>query len=519
MQSESVDTLGFLGRPQQCVLPIYQRGYKWNKNVECKKLFEDLMYIGSSEKKSWYLGAIVCQNKGSNLSRPIYVVIDGQQRITTVNIIICAVTEFLRKHPRLKIDGVKNWDSLLKTHVIYTEGEGDEWYRLLLHNEDKEDLKELIYKIAVGEEIPKYKGNSNVFNNYFFFKRHINKNNITYLIDGLRKLEMIHISLGENDVAQNIFETLNSTGQSLRQVDQIRNYLLMGMDPSEAEELYTHYWRPMEIAFEQHELENSKNHFDYFTRYYLILKLNQNVPTKATYDKFRVVSENFENAKTCVKELKTYSQYYLNMFGVYEEDPDLRKEFEEFQYVSLRLMSPFMLKLYGLYKEGTVSKEYFLRVINVLKSYSMRKSLCGGLGNSSSDSIALRLCKLIEGDWVYSDILHCLFSYKGYTRFLTDEQVKENISLQNFMVYSKNHFVLTKLLNYGRVAPIDTSGLSVTYIHPLVSEEHLDNLGNLTLEGLEFCMDIPADTTEEFIEKRTKKLTERILKVWEYPSL
>lgn len=149
----------------------------------------------------------------------------------------------------------------------------------------------------------------------------------------------------------------------------------------------------------------------------------------------------------------------------------------------------------------------------------MRKSLCGGLGNSSSDNIALRLCKIIENNGTYEDILQVLFSYKGYTRFLTDEQVKENMLLQNFKVYSKNHFVLSKLINFDRVAPIDTSNLEISYICPTLSDEYIDKIGNLTLEGIDLCMDVEYETTEEFVDKRTEKLIDLILRVWEYPTL
>jgi len=520
MYSESVSTLSFLSRDQQCILPIFQRPYTWNRNDECKTLFENVRDIGENDKRdSWYLGAIVCQNKGPNLARPTYVLIDGQQRLTSVSLMVCVITEYLRKHPKTTLEGIKNWDSALKKYVIDSEGEEDKWYRLLLNNEDKEDLKELIYKVSVGEDIPKYKGRSKIFTNYQFFKRNINKNNIKNVWRGLNKLEMIHIRLDEKDVAQNIFETLNSTGQSLRQIDQIRNYLLMGMDPLEAEDIYHHYWRPMELRFEQHEEETGNNHFDYFTRYYLILKLNRNVPSKNAYDKFRVVSENFENAKQCIKELNEFSEYYLNIFGAYEKDPILKKEFEELEFVSLRLMSPFLMKLYKLYADKNITKNEFLRIFKVLKSYTMRKSLCGGLGNSSSDNIALRLCKVIENNGSYEDILNVLFSYKGYTRFLTDEQVKENMLLQNFKVYSKNHFVLSKLINFDRVAPIDSTDLELTYVCPTVSDEYLDKIGNLTLEGIDLCMDIEAESNEEFIDKRTEALIDLILKVWEYPSL
>lgn len=520
MESQRIDTLRFLGNPQQCVLPIYQRPYSWDKKVECKTLFDDLYFIGNAENRNnWYLGAVVCQNVGGNLATPVFVLIDGQQRITTVTILICAITEYLRKHPQTKLDEVKNWDSLLKTYVVNPEAEGDKWYRLLLNNEDKEDLQDLIYKVSVGEDVPKYKGKSNVFNNYHFFKRNINKNNIHSIYNGLKKLEMILISLDENDVAQNIFETLNSTGRSLRHVDQIRNYLLMGLDNQEAEELYYHYWRPMETAFEQNKTKNGvKDHFDYFTRYYLMMKLDMKVRTDAVYDKFRVVSDNFENAKQCIKELHEFSQYYLNIFADCETDSVLKREFSELHTIKMRVMSPFLMKLYKFYVEGNLSKTEFIQIFNVLKSHYLRRSLCGWIGNNGLDNVALKLCKIIDNGGGYNEVVECLFTFKGNDRFLSNAQVKENIP-QNFKRYPKNHFVLSKLINFGQPAPIDTSELDVVYLCEKVSDEYLDKLGNLTLEGIDLCMDIEADSNEEFIDKRTEALTDLILKVWEYPSL
>ena len=516
MQSESIKTLQFLGRPQQCILPIFQRKYSWEKNDECKVLLKDLEYVGNEETRyNWYLGAIVCQNTGGNLARPVFVLIDGQQRLTTVTILICAITEYLRKHPKTKLDEVKNWDSLLKTYVINSEEDGDKWYRLLLNNEDKEDLKELIYKVSVGEDIPKYKG-SNVFNNYHFFKRHLNKNNIESVYNGLRKLEMIHISLDEHDVAQNIFETLNSTGKSLQNIDQIRNYMLMGLESNEAEDIYHHYWRPMEVSFEDHKIGNT-NHFDFFARYYLIIKLGVLVRTDVVYDKFRMVSDNFENATTCIKELKEFSDYYLRLFADCEEDPTLKKEFKDFKVLGMRNLSPFLMKLYQKYASNEIPKKDVVSIINILKSYHVRKSICGW-PNNGLGPVGLKLIKNLE-DGGLDEIVRSMLDLKGANRFVSDLQVKENIPFQNFESYTRLKFVLNKLVNFDKSAPIDTSELTVKKICPDISEEYAIKLGNFTLEGIDLCMDIEAETNEEFIVKRTEKLTELILRVWEYPTL
>lgn len=518
MQSESIKTLGFLGRPQQCVLPIFQRKYSWVKNVECKKLFENLVTIGESEKNSWYLGAIVCQNKGGNLARPVLVLIDGQQRMTTIAILICAITDYLRKHPRTKLDEVKNWDSMLKTYVINSEEEGEKWYRLLLNNEDKEDLKELIYKTSVGEDIPKHKGESKIFNNYYWFKRNINKNNIQSLYNGLRKLEMIHISLDEHDVAQNIFETLNATGRSLTKTDQIRNYMLMGMDYDVSEELYHHYWRPMELSFEKSSLKDSSYHLDLFMRYYLMMKLHSSIRTDDVYEKFRLVSDNFENTKESVKELAEFSKYYLIINANESEDPHMKKELGDFQFIRIKIMSPFLLGLYKRYADDTMTKDDFFKILNVIKSYSVRRSLCGGIGNTGLDNVAVQLSRTIEHGH-YAEVVSLLTGLRGYSRFISDELVRETIPFQNFSSFKQKHFILSKLCNYNRSVSLDTSSLEVVQLCDDVSDEYKGKLGNFSLENIDLCMDIQAESNEEFIDKRTEKLTELILKVWEYPSL
>lgn len=518
MESQKIDVLRFLGNPQQCVLPLYQRPYSWEKNVECKVLFENLYYIGNAENRAnWYLGAIVCQDTGGNLANPVFVLIDGQQRITTITILICAMTEYLRKHPKTKLDEVKNWDSMLKTYVVNSEAEGEKWYRLLLNNEDKEDLKELIYKVSKGEDIPKYKGKSNIFKNYHWFKRNINKNNIHSIYEGLKKLELILISLDEQDVAQNIFETLNSTGRSLTKVDKIRNYLLMGvLSQKEAEELYNYYWRPMELSFENTQI-NGKNHIDYFVRYYLIMKLKKPISNKSVYDEFRMVSDNFENATYCIKDLNEFSKYYLHLFGNLNKCPEFKKEFKDFHLLKMRVFSPFLMRLCQQYVNGIRSKEETAKMFKLCIVYYIRKSLCGWGGNSVKD-LSLKFLKIIENEGSYSDLLEIVLDLKSNDRMASDSMLKE-FFVVDFKAYSKNHFILSHLVNFNKKANIDTSDLKVVYLCEDVDGEYVNKLGNLTLEGIDLCMDIEANSNEEFIDKRTEKLIDLILRVWEYPTL
>ena len=518
MESQKIDALRFLGNPQQCVLPLYQRPYSWEKNVECKVLFENLYYIGNAEDRAnWYLGAIVCQDTGGNLANPVFVLIDGQQRITTLTILICAMTEYLRKHPKTKLDEVKNWDSMLKTYVVNSEAEGEKWYRLLLNNEDKKDLQELIFKVSKGEDIPKYRGKSNIFDNFHWFKRKLNKNNIKTIYEGLKKLELILISLDEHDVAQNIFETLNSTGRGLTNIDKIRNYLLMGvLSEKEAEELYNYYWRPMELSFENNHIHGN-NHVDYFVRYYLMMKLKKPITKERVYDDFRMVSDNFENATFCIKELNEFSKYYLNLFGNLNKCPEFKKEFKDFYTLRMRVFAPFLMKLLQQYKNGQFTKQECSNIFKLCIGYYLRKSLCGWTGNSAKD-LSLKLLKVIENGGNYSDILEFMLSLKSNDRMVSDSMLKEFFII-DFKTYSKNHFVFSNLINFHKIASIDTSDLKVVRLFDDVDVEYSNQIGNLTLEGIDLCMDIEADSDEEFIDKRTEALIDLILKVWEYPSL
>ena len=147
----------------------------------------------------------------------------------------------------------------------------------------------------------------------------------------------------------------------------------------------------------------------------------------------------------------------------------------------------------------------------------MRKSICGW-PNNGLGPVGLKLIKNLENDGV-SEIVKSMLELKGANRFVSDLQVKENIPFQNFKSYTRLKFVLNKLVNFNKSAPIDTSELNVKESCPDVSEEYAIKLGNFTLEGIDLCMDIQADSNEEFIDKRTEQLTELILRVWEYPTL
>ena len=272
----------------------------------------------------------------------------------------------------------------------------------------------------------------------------------------------------------------------------------------------------MELSFENNNI-HGKNHVDYFVRYYLMMKLKKPITDKRVYDDFRMVSDNFENATFCIKELNEFSKYYLNLFGNLNKCIEFKKEFKDLYVLKMRVFAPFLMKLLQQYKQGKLTTKECSNIFNLCIGYYLRKSLCGWTGNSAKD-LSLKLLKVIEKGGNYSDILEFMVNLKSNDRMVSDSMLKE-FFINDFKVYSKNHFVFSNLINFHKTANIDTSDLKVVCLFDEVDVEHSNQIGNLTLEGIELCMDIEAGSNEEFIEKRTEKLIDMILKVWEYPTL
>ena len=522
----------FFDGKKQHIIPIHQRKYSWNKNDECKQLFEDILKIGETkpikneltgklEEIDYYVGAMVYKDiTDSQITKR--VVEDGQQRITSITLLVLGMIDRMKNQPRLcAIDGVNDVGELIETYIINKYSKGDEYYKLILNDSDKQDLKDLIDMVLSNEKITakmiSSHKSSKIFANFGFFRGKINKNNIRKLYRGLLRLQIIEISLQRYDIDQVIYETLNSTGKSLSTVDRVRNYLLMGLQPEEQNELYEHYWRSMEILFE----EINPKYFDKFIRYYCIMKLQKGIKTDDVYKNFKTLTNNFSNAKSTVKELFHYAEFFMSMFFGNETDEKLKIVFEDFNNSNPLEFSPFLLKLYAAYYDGKISKNDFITTIKILESYLIRRGLCGLSGNQGSDGTVSRMVRDIDISNVVESICSFLLDIKGNLRFLDDDYVGNVLKDKNFCLFRRNKYVLEKIANFGRTTLIDLSDVEITPIRidRDIDEKYLTKLGNLTFDEIDLCMDIEADSNEEFIDKRTEKLTELILRVWEYPTL
>jgi len=253
MKATEAKFLSFIKKSPQFVIPIYQRTYSWTER-ECRQLWDDIVRTGENDAISaHFVGSIVYIEKGlyQVTSQSPLLVIDGQQRLTTLSLLIAALAKALDKFSEGRQEPLEGFSprKLRHYYLINPEEEDERHYKLILSQTDKDSL---IAKVT-GKSLPK-DYSRRIIENYKFFEKWIAEyqDRLEIICKGIAKLMVVDISLSrDQDNPQLIFESMNSTGRELTQADLIRNFILMGLEPELQKQLYMNYWRPMEIDFGQ----------------------------------------------------------------------------------------------------------------------------------------------------------------------------------------------------------------------------------------------------------------------------
>lgn len=479
--------------------------------------------------------------------------IDGQQRITTITLIYCALCNYYKNIDERLCRNI--YGNYLVNHDL------DETNKLHLTKNDNESLKYIISIIPTDKEFKLTPDNSiNIYNNYEFFKNQINDENVEIVIRGLNKLIFISVVLDQEDNPQLIFESLNSTGLELNKNDLIRNYILMGLDTKHQNELYENYWYEIEQEF-----KNNEWFFDEFIRYYLSFESGR-LPKRAdVYKEFKNHANSFENIDELVKDVHKFAGYFSCIRFGKEEDPELRDAFDSLAELDFNVTLPFLLSAYDDYQNSldnpdiNLKREEFIRIVKYVESYCLRRSICDIPTNSMNKTFA-RLSKEINKQDYYNYFVAAMFEKDTYKRFPTNDEVQEKLLNQN--MYSKrkilNH-VLIAIENTEGKEFVSTENSTIEHIMPQnltkewerelgpnyeeIHSSYLHTLGNLTLTPYNselgdksffnkktcdngFCKSKLTlneglceleKWTDKEITDRTKQLSKKIINIWKYP--
>lgn len=493
MKASETNFLKFLQGTKQFIIPIYQRKYSWTIN-QCKQLWSDILRAAHDENmKGHFIGSVVYVEKGiyQISSIPQLLVIDGQQRLTTLTILLRAFAKVIEERNE-EFEMTKK--KLINYYLVNNEEEDDLYHKLVLTQMDKETLIRLIED----KELPALPS-QRIIENYQYFLDEIRKVNMSLsaLFHGLTKLIVVDISLDrDHDNPQLIFESLNSTGLDLSQADLIRNYVLMGLEAKEQNELYQNYWYPMEQAFGTADTEM----FDRFIRDYLTLKTGR-IPNKNNvYADFKsfVYSQEGRSLDEIVKDIYRYSKYFSILSFQQDPDKEVTEALIDINSLRVEVSYPFLLEVYDDYAANKIDKQELISILRLVESYVFRRAICGVPPSSLNKTFAT-LSKEIDKDHYLESIWATLLLKNSYKRMPNDEEFTREFVVKDIYNFRNRNYLLRKLENDNRKEIVNIESYTIEHIMPQnenlspewrqelgsnweeVHKTYLHTIGNLTL--------------------------------------
>ena len=565
MKATEARFLDFIKKSPQFVIPIYQRTYSWTER-ECRQLWNDIVRTGENEGISaHFVGSIVYIEKGlyQVTSQSPLLVIDGQQRLTTISLLLAALAKKLDSLPegnREPADGFS--PRKLRNYYLINPEEGDErHYKLILSQTDRDSLIAVIDK-----KEPPQNFSRRITENYKFFESWIASYNgeMESLCKGIAKLVIVDIALSrDQDNPQLIFESMNSTGRELTQADLIRNFILMGLEPELQTRLYKDYWRPMELDFGQ---EAYGTHFDGFMRHYLTVKTGEIPKINEVYEGFKSYSRTPDIARqgieSLVADIHRFARYYCAMALGAEVDPVLSEAFQHLRDLKVDVSYPFLLELYHDYSNGLLSKDELVEALGLTEAYVFRRAICSIPTNSLNKTFATFNKGLKKDRYLESIKAHFLM-LPSYRRFPNDEEFKRELQTRDLYNFRSRSYWLNRLENHDRKEKVRINEYTIEHILPQnenlsiewqtslgtdwerIRETWLHTLGNLTLTGynseyndrpfavkrdmengfkvspLKLNQDLGQleDWNEDAIKERAQRLSTIAVEVWQAPQL
>lgn len=559
MKAEDIKFTALFEGPHQYIVPVFQRDYSWGRN-QCQQLWDDVVRAGKdSRTKAHFVGSVVyiaAEENSPVLSR--WLLIDGQQRITTVTLLLAALRAHLLTLDKVRLaeldETIPSAEELDEYFLRNRHGKGARRYKLCLRRADHETLA----AIVDGTELPPNPSHR-VKENFEFFLEQISEIDPVVVYLGITKLVAVDVSLtrGQDD-PQMIFESLNSTGKDLSQADLIRNFVLMRQTEEVQTRLYQEYWQPIEHAFGN----RYDTHFDRFMRDFLNLRLRPRKPlvSEEVYSRFKDFYHTWEGeSELLLAEIKRFARYYSAYNFDTEIHPGLRRVFLNLRTI-VDVASPVMLHLYDTYdRTKTLTIAEFEESAVLLESYVFRRSVCE-MQTRSLGNIFVSLAQRINPEQPLRSLKVVLWRQGDSRKFPSDVEFVEALVSRDIYHMRSAFYFLDRLENDSK-EKIDTSTFSIEHVMPQnenlgpewrqmlgpnwreTQVNWLHRLGNVTLTGYNSkYSDRPFDQKKSInggfsdsplrlnrtireadiwtpveMEKRGQSLAERAIRLW--PSL
>ena len=472
-------------------IPVYQRNYDWAEG-NCNRLLDDVHDIMETGDKH-FLGTIVFMAaRSGGFALQEYIIIDGQQRLTTLML-------------------------LLKALSVVAEKVGDDCYHEIeeqyLHNkycdeEFKVKLKPIKsdnnqFLLLLNGKTDEMDEETHIYQNFMLCKERFERwyeHGIkpSQVLDALTKLEIVEIVLtkGEDD-PQVIFESINSTGLDLSNADLIRNFLLMNAD--DQDRLYEDYW-----LFIEKTLRNKMDYsnLDAFFVQYILYKTSKPVNSRQLYHSFVKL---FKDSKYTQEAILAELKYYAEIFGAFVYGSNAYSEKITRSLMGSRVLNqttcyPFLFHVFDDYHKKVIDEATVEKILHFLLSYLLRRMVCGVPSNTLRNLFTYlynRIFKVPSNKQKYYEALN-KFLFTVSSKDVVPSAQEFNKALQTSNIYSNNalcRFLLLDIENGDGKEILQAENLTIEHIMPqtlsadwsyITTEEHEEyqhTLGNLSVTG------------------------------------
>lgn len=356
------------GHKIQFVIPVYQRNYDWLID-NCDQLFSDLVKLSRSNRCSHFFGSIVTSSADSSYNR---LVIDGQQRLTTISLLLLAGIKAV-KDGAIEISEESKIDEAYEVFLKAKFCNSERKIKLVPIENDR-----IAYDKIFNEE-DSFDEDSKVTRNYRHFYDLLTRKpqalSFDQLLDAIERLQIISIELDSDDDAQLIFESLNSTGLALTEADKIRNYLLMSLTPEEQHMCFKNYWQKIEQATENQPTK--------FLRDYLTIQQQLQRPVRQSniYHEWKKYMDGHERKEELVKMLD-YAHYYQQVTEAKLSTAKLSEKRRHICNIETDVTNVFFIQFLKYASANNLSEDEIFKVIDLVENYLARRIVCNMPGNA-----------------------------------------------------------------------------------------------------------------------------------------
>lgn len=556
MDARKGNIFEILNGNKQFLIPVYQRYYSWEIE-QCRRLWNDIVDMQKRNKAGHFVGSIVnIAEQAMPTGVQKYMIIDGQQRMTTLSLLLLALRDYAIAHPEDTSINSRRIDNMLLKNEYEV---GDERYKLLLTETDRDILIRLVESKPIPDGTK-----SRMIENYEFFSEKITEQDLkpAEVYESIGKLQIVNITLDRTmDDAQAIFESLNSTGKELSESDLIRNYVLMGLEPSEQTYVYEHLWRPMEQLF---IYETQDSVMDSFFRHYLTMKLTRIPKQGCVYEEFKLYHLNceFSTIRELCQDLLTYAKFYTDIVFKRSSNAELKRLYEDIVDLRMEVSYPFLLKVHNDCAAGTIAEDNLKEILRLCISYVLRRNICDIPTNSMNKTFATFRNSIKSDDYMNS--VKAFFVLQDtYKEFPDDEKFMAAFMSRDIYTMRARNYILSRLENFGNKAPIVIENYTIEHIMPQnaslssgwqhelganwkdIQKKYIHTIGNLTLTAYNSemsdrpfmdKMDMPGgfkesalrlnayliklkNWNEEHMLERARLLATKAVQIWPYPTL